>query len=529
MHLLNLPAEILQKVVGLTIPNDFENVAVSCRILHAASTPFVATHNQRRKRFRDFKYSVVTWIDPNLPATDDEGRQESTGQPSQELNLIHGGWDDAVTVATGIAVETVLDLLRHIAEEPAVARYIRSADFSTDVSTRVAQMDRDFGHRRCALGAGPSDAKLSELVRASTYLHEAGVDTETWLEAMVKQSETMEKSLHLDVFLLTLLPDIVTLTPTHQWKFYRSESASSDLQSVLDVIVRRANDVSLPDASLARLQVVYPFCRGGYDTRIPLECNTPFLALDSLREFQAGSCIALDDGYTGISFDPSYERYGKNLEKIALESCIIGGNELRMLLSRTPNLKLLYLNHEVKWHGCGCNWDVGASICTIMDQVGATLESLHIAANDLNSYGTTLMDMTDFRKLKHLVMDLDMLKGLEYDRVNGEPDDDDPPIEGGPIPRLVDLLPRSAELVHIYSIGGSVKHFEFSKLFDGLVQEHRSKLPNLRSLSFTIPEKRSNELVNLMWEVKTACPIVSYPAELPPELCRVFDFAWPDM
>jgi hypothetical protein len=52
--------------------------------------------------------------------------------------------------------------------------------------------------------------------------------------------------------------------------------------------------------------------------------------------------------------------------------------EVRKFLSRIPRLRSFAFNFECKWHGCGSDWDAGAFMAAVEDEVGDTLEKLSL-------------------------------------------------------------------------------------------------------------------------------------------------------
>ncbi|PVH91980.1 hypothetical protein DM02DRAFT_663409 [Periconia macrospinosa] len=95
MSLKNLPAELLDIIVQLSLPEGFETLATTCKIFYARCEPFIQRHNGLRSRFRYFRYG-------------NDGLYEYDGL-----------W------ATS-------DFLQLIATDRAIARYIQNATLYTD-------------------------------------------------------------------------------------------------------------------------------------------------------------------------------------------------------------------------------------------------------------------------------------------------------------------------------------------------------------------------------------------------------------
>ncbi|KAI1337697.1 hypothetical protein F5Y15DRAFT_417836 [Xylariaceae sp. FL0016] len=474
MYLLDLPAELIQRIIKETIPETFETVRLVCRTLNGAASLFLKQYLERRLRFRH----IV------IPGETHHHRVNSDNN------------------AAATSFTSMDELLWCIAQDPVIARYIQTADFK--------------GHRdqNTDLAAYEVNDQVRDLVHQSPYLSEAGVDPDAWLSHM---SLTHDREGYIQIFLLTLLPNVTTLAPGRFWSDWFEDKIAHPKRRVMDAIVRKANSASINGASLSKLENLHPWAGSGYeDERWSLTACSHFMALNSLRNLHAGSVIARDDGYTGIPFRPLYGSFSPNLETIELFSSVMGRAEIVTLLQRTRNLQHFRLAHETKWHGCGYNWDVGASIAAIQDWVGNSLEELSITIEgfDINSEGTTLTDMTGFRKLKTLEIDLCLLCGPAYNKKTARPeeDDDDPPSGEPAMIRLIDVLPPTIESVSIHNLGLVMDEGQrkvLRKLIEGLDVNNCEQLPNLKSVLF-VKKAAPREPLALFKEVTDAgCGIIS--------------------
>ncbi|CAJ2509831.1 Uu.00g057310.m01.CDS01 [Anthostomella pinea] len=508
MSLLDLPSELLQQIVKETVPEDFEHVGLTCKTLNAAGAVFLDEYRQRRRRFRHFAFS-------HQEGTDGESQVDAaTGATEGDAGSIN--WD-AATKATGFIIRTTRELVEYIARDPIIGRYIQTADLKNSHSDQLADWDHD-AHDHVKI-----DDQVWDLVRESAYVREAGVDPTDMLFHGCAEG-------YYQVLLMSLLPNTTALAPGRQWSELMDNGIvnSGSMGRFMEVIVRKANSPASTGASLSKLEFVYPWMGSGYEERGSLSSCTPFLALDSLRGLYAGSVIGRDDGYTGYAFEPGYDTYSAKLETIELFASIIGAVELRELLSRTPSLKHFRFAHETKYHGCGWNWDIGASIAVVQDCVGGTLEDLAVTlmGDGLNNSGTTLTDMTGFRKLKMLELDYVMLVGPAYDKERAEADpadnDNEPPWGPPAMVRLVDLLPESIENVNIYVGPGfftDEKYIQAArKLFDGLnVKSPCARLPHLKEVRY-VPkaEPKHPDIAELLDEVKgTGCTVTEKNRAMP--------------
>ncbi|KAJ5958655.1 uncharacterized protein N7479_005805 [Penicillium vulpinum] len=463
--LLGLPLELLVQIVEETIPADFEATALSCKTLFAASTPFRARYATQRKRFRNFTFSRK--IDQNL-----EGAEKSD---SDEC------WDE-ITQETGIRIMTTRELLEHIALDHSVAQYIQSVDLRGHADV---EEDEEVSN---SLEAEVPET-LKNLVLTSPFIEAFGGHPDDWI-GQIKWSE-----IYADVFLLTLLLQVRKVALHPRWDelnpFNKRNALTNErLWPVLKLITHRANHADeFPNAPLSMLSIVQPSRDIGYEERSPLTPFVPFLAINSVSEVSLTSCIFKDDGYTGIVFDPLVEFYSTNLRKLILESCVAGTEELSQLLLRIPNLEIFEFSHETKWHGCGHNWHIGAFLDTVQNFCAKTLKKLSVTIfTHFGNKGATLMDMTRFRKLVELELDIDMLCGPAYNPSMRDLEWDEFESAGSPAwPKLIDMLPTTIERLNLCLNTFNDDHLEcIAHLIEGLSDARVAKLPHLNKLSLSV-------------------------------------------
>ncbi|GLI77602.1 hypothetical protein PoHVEF18_005893 [Penicillium ochrochloron] len=104
MALVQLPTELLELIIPLTLPEGFESLALTCKFLYSLCTPFLEHYNNLRWHFRDFRFV----------------KTNKDFQHNRQLLK----FPDTVTSA--------FNLISRIAIEPAVGRYILEADFAGD-------------------------------------------------------------------------------------------------------------------------------------------------------------------------------------------------------------------------------------------------------------------------------------------------------------------------------------------------------------------------------------------------------------
>ncbi|EQB47198.1 hypothetical protein CGLO_13685 [Colletotrichum gloeosporioides Cg-14] len=547
MALLGLPLELLQRIIKETIPESIENVAVTCSTLHNASKIYLVEHNRLRKRYKHFSYSKYTVLKQrgyakvllmfNSRCSPGDRRPRHTWK---------GHWDP-VTQETGIELQGAIELITEIVRNPVIPRYIETADLKGNVGMTDAPGDMVDEHPALhPLFPRIKDEavidKLRNLLNDSPYLAEAGIDSEAWLSGMLDDT-----SGHAEVLLLTLLTNVRELALPQSWDQipgrnsghlrYGEETPRSDrkiIWSVLDALVRRANDPKIEEAGLSKLEVYRPFTGTGYECRNAMTVNTPFLAIKSVREAYIGGCIALDDGYTGMPFDPEYPKYSPCLERLDLVGCTFGPEEMRELLSRLPNLKCLHFAYETKWHGCGHNIDAGAMMNAIMESAGETLVELSMWM--MVHYGTagrTLVDMKGFKQLKSLHIDGLTLLGPKFEKADEEYEIADAPdvcpLDEMAAPRALDLLPPSLENFHFQTepVGDRRRDSSdqmkkcLAALFDGFVEGRGERLPNLQEIVVEVVKDDMDQDTKEKLEDRGARVVLS-PAKADPDFVTDF-------
>lgn len=225
MNILNFPEEITLKIVEATIPETIESIALTCRALHRISAPFLAEHNQLRRRYKNFTYSFLASLD-------------WWGRVS-ELEM------DPVTKETGIQIANAAQLLQAIGTEPLIARYIQTADLTKENMLNTYK-GRDDKSILCKL---EPDSPLRHLLRDSPYLREAGISIDSW------PSECSHPFID-SIVLLTLLPNVEKILLPWWMKEgpFQEMDRDEHFRNLLHTIRRRAYSGD-PGASLSKLAV----------------------------------------------------------------------------------------------------------------------------------------------------------------------------------------------------------------------------------------------------------------------------------
>lgn len=230
MPLIDLPSEILQAIIKATLPEGFECLALSCKVVYNASQIYVPKHNMLKRSYSSFSYHAVL---------DDEILQLST----------HPNASAATELFSSI------QLLNEIAQDPLIARYMRECDFRNDKGTD-------------AWRPGMKD-NIERLLKSSKHLAEAQQDPDQWLRKMkyIEDDDHIWTSFFPACFLLTLLPNVTKVTLPEEWNDFPEtvydDEDSRALWALLDSIVKRAN--AYETESLRKLEIIRPSAGKTYD------------------------------------------------------------------------------------------------------------------------------------------------------------------------------------------------------------------------------------------------------------------------
>ncbi|KAF2251274.1 hypothetical protein BU26DRAFT_279643 [Trematosphaeria pertusa] len=383
MGLLDLPTELLDGILDLTLPSGIESFALTCKTAYALAAPQVQRHNALKRQWR---------------------RTTNYSTPR------HGD---------------TLRILYEISRDPLVAEYIESLDLWNEEEPGPDE-EEDAGREGGLLDDFRTDQaameKLKEMVTASEFLDGDGQE---WWEQIVKEEEAYDGDnqhlSHATIALLGLLPNLKTLRLWPDWLEISRSSPKHDkwlrtMNEGLKRIVNRAGQGS--GRPLGKLQAIVPYMWAGYEERTGLQDVQAFMTLPSLTELYLVSCIAVDDGYSGIPFEWAAPGLMSHLTRIELASCCMDADGLSALVSHTPKLSIFRYSHETKWHGCEHDWNPGSFIEALARNCGNTITELAITIDTL--YGEIINGASSFLffpKLEILEVDVRIFCG--------------PPVESG--------------------------------------------------------------------------------------------------
>ena len=373
MNLLDLPLEILDEIIGLTLPSGIEGFALCCRAVNARALSQLRRHNTLK---RQWKYTSHT------------------------------------STRRGDTLRMLYEISRH----PLAAQYIESLNLWDRRQLTTGDLD-DFRAN------GEVMEGIRKMVQRSECLDNAGVDADDWWGEIMKEDEAGdENALYTAVSLLSQLPNLKTLQLPHVWHDLRpSEDMEDDnkrLVSVLDAIIECSNSGKGREKALEKLETILPFMPEGYEERVGLQCVQSFLQLKSIRKLYAVSCVAVNDDYTGIPFQWRLPLFNSPLRRVELAYCCMDAEGVSALLSRTPYLTVFKYSHQTKWHGCQHDWNPGAFNEAIARHCGRTITDLAITVDELHGdICNGVSSFHSFPNLEILEVDVRIFRG--------------PPVESG--------------------------------------------------------------------------------------------------
>jgi hypothetical protein len=443
--LSGLPTELLHEIIPHVLPEGFESLALTCRKIYELCKPFIERHNHLCSQFKKFRYKEAS-RDPLLSP-----------------------------------IITAFDLITRIAIEPMVALYIRDADFTRDSfphRARLPQLVPDV-HR-----GGP----VVSLFADSPYLVQADLD---WKEyyALIKEDvkQVPRYSQNAAAFILTLLPNVKTLTLPRLWK------PLDKTEKLLDVIVHETKQPHFPwdRPSLAQVTKFESFSSLGAGHRFDLDKAVPFLALPHVRSFRGPSCVAIGDASMARASKDLYLRYGEILETAHLVACCIDEVAIADFLKHTPRLRILEYSHSTRGDDAYQDWNICKFVTAIEREAGSYLEELSISIRELSGSITPgRASMRDFQRLQKLEFPLEIAMcnitaaGSRVATPNEVLTDQGPDkFESF----ISDLVPASVSQLSLLSSGTDHHEKALKVMFHDFAAKKDSQLPALKEIHLSYP------------------------------------------
>ncbi len=452
MALTRLPTELLEIIITHVLPEGFESVAVSCRKIYALCIPFIQHHNALRSRFHHFTY------------------HKDQFDPSP-------------------AIVTAGELLRRIAVEPVVARYIRYADFKSDSPRSYIIPLGLIGDAHWREDDCRED--VIRLFATSPYLEQAGLDWKEYLDKIEEERSVNRYSQHAAAFLLTLLPNVERLILPRYWK------PLDATDKLIDAVVHKAKQShSFSDRpSLAQITRFEPYVSLVPQDRFDLGWARPFLALPRIRSFRGPSCVLMDDNDKDIVPRDPHCGFGETLESISFVACCVDEVGIANFLKDTKRLKTLKYSHSTKYNVSPQHWSICKFMEAIERQVGSHLVELSVSIREpFGSLAPGKVSMRGFACLRQLEFPLEIVmcnitaaacqvSTPNKTLVEGSSDHE---LDCGAL-FIGDLVPASVSILSLISRGTDHHDKALDAMFRDFPARKETTLPALKEIHLICP------------------------------------------
>lgn len=448
MSFADLPNEVLEQIIPYTLPEGFEGFALSCKLLYALCTPYLARYNELRFFFHDFEYYKA------------HVKGKSPLKTLAEFPYSMG---------------SAYNLLEQITVEPIVARYVQNANFDFDSgSTRKKSRNLVTDENRVE--------GIAELLASSPYLKEAGLDWRSYHYEIQNDLDNAKYSQHAAEFVLTLLPNLKTFRLP---KYWRPLHATDRL---IGAVTKRAKQtpLSLEDppsmaqvtnfksSSFRRIQRKPALDRGF--SQFHLHWAIPFLSLPRVQYF----CGPIDiEGHGNSLTTYPHGGSGMALEEIDLQYACVDWISIANFLKHTPNLKTLrYAHWNRRMIGIE-DWDLCRFIAAIAEGVGSHLTELSISIN--KSFGDFLPgnpSVQGFQQLQKLKLPLEIATFALNSGLRSPAS-----LLGSLVPASVSHLSLTSHETRGHGLGLDIMFYEFGK-------NKAFGAPNLKELYLPYPSEQ---------------------------------------
>ncbi|KAH8668878.1 hypothetical protein BX600DRAFT_549144 [Xylariales sp. PMI_506] len=448
--LLGLPAQLLHRIIRLSIPLDFENLMLTCRTIFNAGEPQIAAHNARRRYWRHL----------SLEARDPK----------------------AMAVA-----------LFNSIKDPMGLDYVESVAFAKDDLDDEDYLQTTFEELQ---GDSQSTEKIKTLLQGSKFLQDAKDDANQWVEDLMAGKRDIHERLAgawLSIFLLTRFPNVKCVSLPTNCGVYLNAFANPlrpgktlTLWNKIEEIMKLHNQGNDTPSALANLEAVSLCADTGYDDRFGLSSLSPFLVIKGVKKLRTTSCIAVDDGHSGIPFTWRYPDLTSSLRSIEFVAGCMDAASISQLLAHTPHLETFRYSHHTKWHGCEHDWNAGAFVAALGRHCGRHLKELYVSAENMSGeiiQGVT--SMKEFTSLERLELDVETFCGPSLESGEQMGADGHDPSDGyeswseSTSPKLTDILPQSLRALTIFEPYKATMLILWTALLTDFASESADKLPNL--------------------------------------------------
>lgn len=372
MSLLDLPLEILDVIMDLSLPDGIEGFALSCRAIYERAAPQIRRHNALKHKWRITSNRKGRRIDDTLQIIYDISHEPLAAEYIEVLDL----WDD---------------------REPNDGHYLTPVPPGPERRRSINLTGLSLVDFRDTPGAFDT---LKGFITRSFQFNECGINMEEVWEDMMKaeihpELEGYAESTWTVISLLSLLSNVKTLRLPGWW-----EGPQESAGNALDLLVRAANMVGAKAKPLQKLDTILPYMESGYEEKTALQGVQACMLLGGMKELYLVSAVAVDDGYTGQPFAWRYPGLNSSITRMEFSSCCMDAECISALVEHTPNLAVFKYSHETKWHGCQHDWNPGTFVEALGRHCAHSLKELALTLDSL--YGAVINGASSFRALHRL-------------------------------------------------------------------------------------------------------------------------------
>lgn len=443
MPLLELPPELLDLIIVCTQPSGLESFVLTCKAIYVRAGSQIDRHNALKRRWKHTTNAV----------------SERRGD--------------------------TLKIIYEISCDPIAAEYIEYLslwDRRLDDEVDHSFQGYDFRQDKDAMQS------IKDLLFYTKFF--ANADREEWWDQMLKEDSAHDEEgvdkLYASVALLSLLPNLKTLQLPDRWHEIRLGEAAEALVPSVESLVAMTNSRKRLSVPLQSLETILPFVEEGYDVRVGLQCLQPLMALRSVRNLYAVSCVAVEDDWGGMPFHwPNYSPRSP-LTKLELAYCCMDARGLSALLVNTPELTTFRYSHQTKWDGLEYDWNAGEFVDVLANYCGDRITDLALTIDEL--HGEIINGLSSFMRFTKLqVLEVDVRpfcgppleSGQQLGRNASMPTGASPWTHAD-IPCLGDMLPQSIKELHVNTDFPEPSEQALIALFKNIKARRQTKLTQLK-------------------------------------------------
>lgn len=534
MDITTLPTEIKHMIMGHCQPDDFESFVLACKAHYSAAQPLLKHHNTYRKKYRSVKFPNQRGqsSDPNAIQSIPELLANIAVDPQIANYIVHLdlhrrnflSYTEPAVERFEASTDALRELLtsstylkaidgssEYIEEWLARLRtenvgYHNFVDFATAFlltllpNLESLRLSKEWNTNGVEFVPGPRynevvqdgfDLRIRDLVQLIiTRANDESLHGQP-LSKLNTLLPTIGEDAQLGWNMLCIVPFLALNSMRHVHFESGSFWASSNEPSPPLVNCDGGSDYD-EDADEDYEDSERDDCETDDEFSDQEECdesesgNETHYSQDDTdqEESQSGDqvfTLASADAYNNHFLSMRYPVLGRNIESLTLKECFMDPDACAVLLRNMHNLKTLRFDCS-RSRRFGDVWDIENFFQSLMHTVGPHLETLIMSVSAIGDERNVLTQpLHAFKSLKHLelstVLFVTGAGSIGVDWPSGDRD------WIGPVPPLVDILPRSLEMLTL-----SVPCVDYSCLMELCRFWHDNPtLSNLKKVKVKIP------------------------------------------